>query len=766
MRLDKRTQNDKMNYINRCFFDAQHSRVGLALIRLKDLKDEFPNDAKIIYAEGLIRKDYLGQGLKAGELFRTAYEIDNTHAFAACNATLFARNDQEFLKWAEFSKKADPNDKSLIQLVTSTKKHLENSIPYGELLLGAAQQHLAAKNFGFSAAFAEIALQTEQIPQDNVVNTRRGRAQCLRTLDSEAHHYRKTIGEDFPPEERLALHAALEEIERASTLDEYDAELWNLRAAWSILIERYDDAIGYADKAVNLRPFHYPKPYHNKASALWKLSRREEALDCARESLKHAESLMSLADIKMSKRMIEDFSKKQKHPNLSDLEPMIKHILNAAHISSDQEIGQMCKELGLSSRKAFEKLVNGVVSRGKSTGANLNQEYIQIITDLLLDFIPETVFKVVLHVSNRSKKIHSNLLHAALYVVCRSKGSMQRDASRFLVLTIFGAIEGPAIQKVYREAVLKSSAAKAELAHLETILDEELKRINPLFPKLIADQNTKSQKEKYSSKGYISLQLAPSIGQPSNPLLGTAIFESLKYGLALSTAGLFSTLSSIYGSAGTLLIGFMATVVFIFPFTVSSFRGPTRKNAYLKVSLKCIALYVWSAFTLPSINDYLSAWGIIWGMSAAFMINLVNRRLSLLQDIKKWIISFLLCWIYAYISDKGLRSLWGPSPYGLETIFYGMHFVYGGISTLTILIIYCSKFNLKKAVIFSLISSIGFFLGDIASGFAIRFILASNFDFMNPYHVSVYLPQILSGLCGGMLTGAALSWINPKERQL
>ncbi|MCK4824526.1 hypothetical protein KA005_52730, partial [bacterium] len=628
------------------------SRVNLALVRLEDLQNEFPNDAQIIYAEGLIRKDYLGQGIKAGDLFRTAYEIDNSHPFAACNATLFAGNEQDFLKWAELSKEIAPDDKSLIQLIAGTKKNLEGGVKYGVLLVDAAQQHFKAKNFGFSAAFAEIALQTEQIPPDSVANLRRGRAQSLRSLDQEAHHYRETIMENFPPEERLALHEALEELDRAISIDEFNAELWNLKSAWNNLMGENEVSVRYADKAINLRPFHYPKPYHNKAAALWKLNRREEALDCARESLKYAESDKLLADIKISNNMIKDFSTKRKIPSLSDLEPMIKHILNAAYISSDQEIGQMSKELGFSNRKAFMKLVNGVVNRGKSTDVNWNQGYIQIITDLLTGFIPETVFKIVLHVSDRSKKVHSNLLHAALYVACHSMGSIQRDTSRFLVLTIFGAIKGPAIQKAYQEAILIPSAtANDEFSHLDSIMREELNSINPILPKLIAEQETTNQEEQNRAEHTTLFTLTDSSIQRPKRLSGKCLFECIKYGFSFAVAGLFSAFTTIYDSAGTFLISVMAFVVFVTPYTISAFRGINKKNAYWKVLLKFIALYVWSAFTLQSSANYLSAWGIIWGMSAVFMLNLINRRLYLCQDIKKWSISFLFCWLYAYISD-------------------------------------------------------------------------------------------------------------------
>ena len=65
MRLIKKEKADKLDSIERCFFDAEHGWITLSLDRLDDLKNEFPSDPQVLYAEALIRKGFLGQGIKA-----------------------------------------------------------------------------------------------------------------------------------------------------------------------------------------------------------------------------------------------------------------------------------------------------------------------------------------------------------------------------------------------------------------------------------------------------------------------------------------------------------------------------------------------------------------------------------------------------------------------------------------------------------------------------------------------------------------------------
>ncbi len=482
MRLYHRSKDDKINGINRSFFDAQHGRVRLAIERLHDLDDEFPKDAQIIYAEGLIRKDYLGQGIAARMLFEKAYNLDNRHTFAACNATKFARDEQEFRKWAEISLRLVSQDDPTRQVMNSILSNLDSGIRYWELLANGSQDYFETNIFGDSAALMELALLAGEMHPDEEVMARRGRSQCLRALDAEAHQSHETIMESFPPEERLALHEALAELDKAIFLDEYDSEIWNLKSAWCYLLGRHEEAIQCADMAIRQRPFNYPKPYINKAGAFWELRRDSDALVCAQEALKQAENCHSTADITQARKMIEDYSTPRIAPDISNIEPIIRHILNAAQITMDLEIGQW--------RGSVERLVDGVLKRAASVGNDWTMDYVLIMAELLSDFTPETAFCVILKTAERSQKVHEHCLHAALYVAAHSDGVRQREAVRFLVLSIFGAVDGTSIRRTYRQAILETSSAATDgMSRLDAIMREELRCINPVFPKLIADQD-------------------------------------------------------------------------------------------------------------------------------------------------------------------------------------------------------------------------------------------------------------------------------------
>lgn len=499
MRLYHRKKDDKLNAGNRCFFDAQHGRVSLAIERLRDLDNEFSQDAQIVYAEGLIRKDFLGQGIEARELFEKAYELDNTHAFAVCNATLFSRNELEFSKWAKIAKKVASKDRDLQSFVTDVSSNLDNGVLYHELLFEACKQHYEEKSFGPSAAYMELSLLTGKMSPNEEVNNRRGRAQSLRALDAEEHRHRETLREAFPPDERLALYEALKELEKAIALDEYDPELWNLKSAWCYLLGKHEEAIVCADKAIELRPINYPKPYQNKANAFWGLKKDKEALSFAKEALKHAEGCKSAADIAQAKEIVSAYSTEQITPDITSIEPLIKHILNAVQITADQEIGQW--------KGKIDTLVKGVLKRASVIGYDWTMDYVSIMAELLSDFTPETAFTITLNTSKHNQKVHEHCLHAALFVAAHSDGVRQRDTTRFLVLSIFGALKGDGIRKAYRRAILEpSSAANDELSCLDAIMREELKRINPFFPRLIADQEPINVKEKARAVSTILLR--------------------------------------------------------------------------------------------------------------------------------------------------------------------------------------------------------------------------------------------------------------------
>jgi hypothetical protein len=75
-RFAARDVHAKAVAIERGFFDADRGCTLAALERITDVRVEFPDDAAAAYSEGILRKDFLGQGLRASELFQLAQQCD------------------------------------------------------------------------------------------------------------------------------------------------------------------------------------------------------------------------------------------------------------------------------------------------------------------------------------------------------------------------------------------------------------------------------------------------------------------------------------------------------------------------------------------------------------------------------------------------------------------------------------------------------------------------------------------------------------------
>ena len=149
MRLYRRSKQIDLNdTIALCDFDADHGRVKLAPERLHDLEKEVGADAKISYAEGLLRRDFLGQGQQAFQCFVRAQELNPQHALAACNAALCAPSEAAFRQWARVASRLSSPDTPLLQ---QKIQQLAKGTSYQELLLqhGTAEYYLRSMAVGF-----------------------------------------------------------------------------------------------------------------------------------------------------------------------------------------------------------------------------------------------------------------------------------------------------------------------------------------------------------------------------------------------------------------------------------------------------------------------------------------------------------------------------------------------------------------------------------------------------------------------------------------
>jgi tetratricopeptide (TPR) repeat protein len=493
-RLFSRDAEDKLNSIKRSFSDAEQGRLELALERLRDLLDEFPSDAHVLYAQGIILRDRLGSGLDAREHFERAFRAaspnEEVHGNAACNVASLARNESELWQWLDTAERDLPNDqavKSLREMAT----HIKAS-GYAYLNVLADRAAHEGTQLGASAAkravLLEIALAFGTFRVAEEVNLRRNHAQALRQLDQAAQNTREMLCEYMPPAERLTLHRALDEIARATALDEFDAELWNLRAAWCMLLRRNEEAVAFAKKSIALRPHNYAKPWTNQATALWNLDRPAEALDCAREAIRQAQAAQDSKDLESAEKLKALFERGKIAPDNEAFVEWAREFHKAAMLTSRKEISQK----GWSGDYAV--LIDGFLKRAQSFGTDWNPAYIHIAAEMLTFFSAETAFAIMLQSRDKNVPAYDHALHALLYVIAHSTSVMQRDAARVLCLAILWAPDLPHAREMYRKAVLETGAASpAEFGVLHTVVRAELARIGFTLAERIADQEPVDQ---------------------------------------------------------------------------------------------------------------------------------------------------------------------------------------------------------------------------------------------------------------------------------
>jgi tetratricopeptide (TPR) repeat protein len=481
-----RTEDDKLSCIHRCYFEADHGNIYDALERIKDLQQEFPNDPKINFAEAQLKEDFLGQGVKSRELYKNAYDLDNNHFLAIFHLMDLSPDEDEFRKWANILFKT-PNGgdmaDNMIKMVKVTLKDFDSGLKYFNWLIGNSQLKYKEQSYGSSASGIEIALINYENYEDiDEVDLRRNRAESWRLIDKEAdakiHNYGLSN-----PNKRLSLMEAYKELENVIEIDEYDAELWNLKSAWAYLLDKSEDSIKYAEKAIKLRPHNYPKPYHNKALAYSKLKMYDNALKCAKKARLEAKNGNFPSDVKMADSFMKDLSYQKKPFEMKHVETIANTVLIYTHKFSDKYI----KLYNLSLNDISKFILKGI------NKSSTSQEYINLMAELLSTFPSETVFRANLNLFDRGKfEINEKCLIAALYLATHSEGMARRDAGKFILISILANFKVDKIREIYRRLILApSEAASNELSQLNNIMIQEINLFGSVGPEYLYESIVK-----------------------------------------------------------------------------------------------------------------------------------------------------------------------------------------------------------------------------------------------------------------------------------
>ncbi|RJP54063.1 MAG: hypothetical protein C4583_03475 [Anaerolineaceae bacterium] len=496
-RYYQRDRDDKINSINRCFTDAEQGRIELALLRIADLLEEFQNDASVLYARGLLQRDFLGSGLKARDDFENAFRAASPGAevrsLAACNTATLARSYEEFEYWSATALEILPKDRGMNSMRSAVAEAKSAEADYHATIVNfvaATPPEEKANRPGSAASGLEAALTGRRaLRAEEEVDVRKHRAQFLRQLDRRAAETREMLLENFPPEERLALQCAVEEMERTLVLEDSDAELWNFHAAWCMLLRRNDEAMQSADKAIALRPHGYVKPWINKAIVLLHLERFDDVRQCGQEAARQAEAAGLDADLRQAQQLASIKRTGHEAPDEGTFSRWMEDFLKAGMLTSKKEISQK----GWSGE--YTELVNGFLNRTRLFGADWHPKYLRIVAEMLIYFSPETCRITLVEARAQNEIGYDNALNALLYLIVSSSGALQRDATRMLCLMFLGTGSISGARKMYRQAILETAAGSAEFRSLPEIVRKELTRINSWLPKLIADQEPVNEAE-------------------------------------------------------------------------------------------------------------------------------------------------------------------------------------------------------------------------------------------------------------------------------
>lgn len=482
--------------VERCFFDAEQGRLMLALDRLRGLDEQFPDDGRIVYAQGLLLRKYLGQGIQAKALFERSYGLglrtgrtDHTCWYSAANVTMLAGNEEEFRRWADLTMSAPAPPNTQKPDYGEHFRNFESGAPYWFCMATYAEIEAKRSDFGAAAAILETIMAAGGVGE-NEVSLRRPRAQWIRELDKRHQQQREACREAFPAEERLALHEAVNELDRSITIDPYDAELWNLKAAWMNLLEHYSDALQAATRAIEIRD-PYAKAHINAGTALVGLGRQVEGLQQIEEAVRQATASGDHRDLDQAQTLRQAFGNPSTKASLDTLLPVLEEFLKSSENNSKAEM-----EREHSPGFSIDKVTRRLVTHSRKIRGAFGIGYVPMIAELLSDFTPETVWVVIVKGQQAAPTLYKSWLAAVIYLAAKCDGVERRDATRLFVLLLLAPLNSQSIRGMYREYVLAvSEGSQGEFA-LDSLVRTELARVHPQLPGLIAEQQSIELRER------------------------------------------------------------------------------------------------------------------------------------------------------------------------------------------------------------------------------------------------------------------------------
>lgn len=486
MRLYRRSKKmDLRDTTNLVHWDADHGRTHSALERLRDFELEIGGDATLTYSEGLLYRDFLGQGRRGYECFVRALELNGSYANAACNAAALAPSEQEFRRWVSLVDRLSPKDAANFELL---REELAASSNYQYLLLKQSGQHFSDQDYGTAAALQELALHAGPFDPQEEVQIRRLRAQNLRFLDKQAEDARAMSCEGFPADERLCLYEALLELDRAIAIDGYDAELWNLRSAWCILLGRNSEAVDATDRAIALRPSGYPKPYINKSVALHKLNQNDAARTAAAHAKEECLALGALDDVRLAEQAMAAADGPGDALSESQAFSTVGRILQGTMLRARQMAGFMKVDTA--------KLSSMYAIRIRFIPQGSSLDCVSAVADLLSNFPVDGAMYVLSKLRYQGHPLWESLFEALCYIACNAEPVMREDAGRTLALLICDAPSIGSMRSAYRTRIAAPSlASPAEFGTLANVVADAMRRLNPQVADLIVNDIEPTKEE-------------------------------------------------------------------------------------------------------------------------------------------------------------------------------------------------------------------------------------------------------------------------------